>query len=275
MICSAQVRFQRRHLSGAEVDPVHAGADRDAASRGKDDKLGELDLAPARDTIGGLSPEYLKRETARAYARDGQWVTAPDESGLALIYKDQAVRRADGKPLVLSWASSRQMGKRRDAWRRRLASAAAAVTIFTDGLRQSAGVNIHELGASLGESLGATPARRSRACRRCRSRTSASCRPRRARCRTSAAGAAEVTDLFTSSRDADRRRAAARQGSRPRAAAASAGDSPTIKTPALDIMLERARDEASARRRWRAGRQASSPARCRSAPRSWFRRWIR
>lgn len=60
-------------------------------------------IEPPRDTVGGLTPEYLTRSAAAAYARDGVWVTAPDESGLALIYADQAVRRRDGGPLVLSW----------------------------------------------------------------------------------------------------------------------------------------------------------------------------
>ena len=78
---------------------------------------GLLDIAPARDTVGGLSGEYLKTATARAYARDGVWVTAPDESGLALIYKDQAVRRADGKPLVLTWAQLGTLGKENPAGR--------------------------------------------------------------------------------------------------------------------------------------------------------------
>lgn len=76
---------------------------------------GPLDVAPARDTIGGVSGSYLRGATGRAYARDGVWVTAPDESGLALIYKDQAVRRADGKPLVLSWAELAKLGGDLDA----------------------------------------------------------------------------------------------------------------------------------------------------------------
>jgi hypothetical protein len=82
-----------------------------AGARAAKAKLGDLGIAPARDTIGGLSPDYLKTATASAYARDGVWVTAPDESGLALIYKDQAVRRADGKPLILSWAQLNDLGK--------------------------------------------------------------------------------------------------------------------------------------------------------------------
>lgn len=75
------------------------------------DKLSAFNLKPARDTVGGLTPEMLDRETLRAYRRDGVWVTAPDESGLALIYKDQAVRKADGKPLVVPWATLADMAK--------------------------------------------------------------------------------------------------------------------------------------------------------------------
>lgn len=73
--------------------------------------MGDLNIAPARDTMGGLSADYLKTATARAYARDGVWVTAPDESGLALIYQDRAVRRADGKPLVLTWQQLADLGR--------------------------------------------------------------------------------------------------------------------------------------------------------------------
>ncbi len=79
------------------------------------DKMGELNVEPASDTVGGLSGDYLKRATASAYARDGVWVTAPDENGLALIYKDRAVRRSDGKPLVLSWAELNDLGRAK-AW---------------------------------------------------------------------------------------------------------------------------------------------------------------
>lgn len=75
-------------------------------------RMSELDVAPARDTIGGLPPEYLKEQTSRAYARDGTWVTAPDESGLALVYKDQAVRRGDGSPLVITWGQLAAMGNK-------------------------------------------------------------------------------------------------------------------------------------------------------------------
>ncbi|WP_439392324.1 lysozyme [Bradyrhizobium sp. PMVTL-01] len=71
-----------------------------------------FDVAPARDTLGGLSPEYLSRETAAAYARDGKWVTSPDEKGLMLTYNDRAVRMADGGPLIVSWQELQDIAKR-------------------------------------------------------------------------------------------------------------------------------------------------------------------
>lgn len=52
----------------------------------------------------GLSNDYLVKAKADAIRRDGKWVTAPDESGLALIYNDEAVRGTNGKPLILSWS---------------------------------------------------------------------------------------------------------------------------------------------------------------------------
>lgn len=75
-------------------------------------RLDDFDLAPARDTFGGLTGDYLKRETMRAYQRDGAWVTAPDESGLMLVYKDEAVRTNAGKPLVLPWAQLVELGRK-------------------------------------------------------------------------------------------------------------------------------------------------------------------
>lgn len=67
--------------------------------------------AAARDTLGGLSPEYLARETARAYARDGKWVTSPDEKGLMLTYNDRAVRMGDGAPLIVPWRELQDLGR--------------------------------------------------------------------------------------------------------------------------------------------------------------------
>lgn len=67
------------------------------------EKLKDWNLAVPRDDIGGLNPAYRKTATAELYRRDGVWVTAPDESGLALTYNNEAVKQADGKPLILGW----------------------------------------------------------------------------------------------------------------------------------------------------------------------------
>ncbi len=65
--------------------------------------LENIGIAPPRDNAGGLSSDYLVKAKADAIRRDGKWVTAPDESGLALVYNDQAVRGRDGGPLILTW----------------------------------------------------------------------------------------------------------------------------------------------------------------------------
>lgn len=76
---------------------------------------GPLSLALPRDNIGGLSGGYLMKARADAIRRDGKWTTAPDESGLALTYNNEAVRRADGSPLVLSWAQLGGMAEKQRA----------------------------------------------------------------------------------------------------------------------------------------------------------------
>jgi hypothetical protein len=89
--------------AGVSADDIQLGA---AAAR-RD--LGSMSIAPARDTFGGLSPEYLERETIRAYQRDGRWVTAPNEDGLGLVYDHLPVRTRDGAPVFLTWE---QLGAR-------------------------------------------------------------------------------------------------------------------------------------------------------------------
>ena len=76
-------------------------------------QLGRMDLDLPRDNIGGLSQDYLRKSQADTLRRDGQWVTAPDESGLMLTYKDEAVRRADGRPLIMSWDELGALAARR------------------------------------------------------------------------------------------------------------------------------------------------------------------
>jgi hypothetical protein len=80
-------------------------------------------VAPATDTIGGLSSDYLRNAKIRSLQRDGKWVTSPDEKGLMLVHNDQAVRRPDGSALILSW---KQLGDMGDAYKRGVKAAADA-----------------------------------------------------------------------------------------------------------------------------------------------------
>lgn len=82
--------------------------------------ISKLNILPARDNFGGLTSDYLQRETESAIRRDGKWVTSPDEKGLMLTYGDRAVRNRDGKPIILPWGDLAAMGRetlsRSNAW---------------------------------------------------------------------------------------------------------------------------------------------------------------
>jgi len=108
--------------TGKHLGKFDTPANADAYGRALSEQQGRryggnnpFDIAPARDNVGGLSPAYLERETLRAIKRDGVWVTAPDESGLALIYNDQAVRRRDGSPVIVPWSQMKELGKGKPA----------------------------------------------------------------------------------------------------------------------------------------------------------------
>ncbi len=92
---------------------VATGGQLGAAAARRD--LGTMNIAPVRDTFGALSPEYVERETIRAYQRDSRWVTAPNEDGLGLVYDHLPVRNRDGTPVFLTWA---QLGARAADMRR-------------------------------------------------------------------------------------------------------------------------------------------------------------
>jgi hypothetical protein len=73
--------------------------------------LPKMNILPEVDNFGGLGKDYLKDQTIKAYQRDGKWVNAPDESGLMLVYADAAVRKTDGKPVIISWDDLGNRGK--------------------------------------------------------------------------------------------------------------------------------------------------------------------
>lgn len=75
-------------------------------------EIGKFDIAPMRDNIGGLSADYLQRETMRAYARDGKWVAAPKEGdGLMFTYNGRAVPQRNGQPIIVPWAEIAAKGR--------------------------------------------------------------------------------------------------------------------------------------------------------------------
>jgi len=77
-------------------------------------KLGTADMpvASKRDDFGGLSPEYLAKETAEGLRQNGVWVTSPKEDGLVLMQGNGfAARRPDGSPFLLSWKDLGELGR--------------------------------------------------------------------------------------------------------------------------------------------------------------------
>lgn len=51
----------------------------------------------------GVSEDFAKERVRAAIQKDGQWVTLPDESGLALYYGGEAVLDRSGSPVTKSW----------------------------------------------------------------------------------------------------------------------------------------------------------------------------
>ncbi len=93
--------------------PKEVGATPDSIAQGTVVALRDLSrigVKAASDVSGALSPEYLLQGKIKSLQRDGKWVTAPDERGLMLVHNDQAVRRTDGAPLMLSWSQLSDMG---------------------------------------------------------------------------------------------------------------------------------------------------------------------
>jgi hypothetical protein len=99
------------------ADQIELGA-REALNQ-----IASLDVMPDRDNVRGLTPDYLQRDTERRLARDGKWVTAPDEAGnpergVWLVYGGEVVVRKDGKPVFLTWQKLGELaGERNEAWR--------------------------------------------------------------------------------------------------------------------------------------------------------------
>lgn len=88
--------------AGASADDIQAGV---LAAKGRLEQLG---AKPAIDDVGGLS--NAAKDSFDKFARDGVWVTSPDNAGLNLLYGDKSVKGSDGRPLFLSWGRLAQLG---------------------------------------------------------------------------------------------------------------------------------------------------------------------
>ncbi len=98
------VALGRYHINGSYRVPQ--GVDPDAVAAGAENALVTLTENPARlalPTAKGLSQEFVHTSAATTVRRNGQWVTAPDESGLQLFVHGVPVRDADGRTIALTW----------------------------------------------------------------------------------------------------------------------------------------------------------------------------
>jgi uncharacterized protein YjhX (UPF0386 family) len=94
--------------------PKAAGVPKEAVAAGAENARRMLDqfkVRPLDDDIGGVNEPNRVAARIDNYRRDGVWVTAPGDVGLALVYRDQAVRKADGKPLVITWEGLEALAK--------------------------------------------------------------------------------------------------------------------------------------------------------------------
>ena len=101
--------------SGVAVDDVQAGT---VAARNIIAEGGRTPIPARRFSAFGIQPavddmtlgETNRSDSLTKFARDGKWVTAPDNSGLNLAYGDKFVRTENGAPLKLSWSDLAKLG---------------------------------------------------------------------------------------------------------------------------------------------------------------------
>lgn len=72
---------------------------------------GNLAIAPPADKGEGYTADYRMRAKLATLRRGGVWVTDPRENGLMLTYDNQAVRGANGRPVMLTWGQLAAMGQ--------------------------------------------------------------------------------------------------------------------------------------------------------------------
>lgn len=78
--------------------------DADMIERGAELTQEAIDPGQLQFTVPpGVSEEFARDRVRAAIQKDGQWVTLPDESGLALYYGGEAVLDREGLPITRSW----------------------------------------------------------------------------------------------------------------------------------------------------------------------------
>jgi hypothetical protein len=77
------------------------------AAAGPDRQANAFGIRPAENDMG-LSDNDA--DSFSKVARDGKFITSPDNAGLNLVYGDKFVRTQDGKPFFLSWSQLAKLG---------------------------------------------------------------------------------------------------------------------------------------------------------------------
>lgn len=109
----------------ARYDKMHAHMEQDTA-RYLEARRAEP-LVGVRAAIDDMGVSDNRSDSLTKFARDGVFVTSPDNAGLNLTYGNKFVRGQDGKPLFLPWA---ELAKRGDSKDGRAAAATSGVYGF-------------------------------------------------------------------------------------------------------------------------------------------------
>lgn len=101
---------------------VPAQVNADGVAKGARSAL--LDVASKPESLsvpkasGGLTSQFVAQSASSVIRREGEWVTAPDESGLNLYVHGRPVRDAQGKIVFRSWADLVRIGSEAKRYQR-------------------------------------------------------------------------------------------------------------------------------------------------------------
>jgi hypothetical protein len=98
----------------ARYQQMHNYMERDTEQHFKGKAGVDLDVVPPA-IAPGFREKYLGSAPINTYRRDAVWVTAPGDTGLMLVYGDEAVRTKAGQPLTLTWDQLADMARTHQA----------------------------------------------------------------------------------------------------------------------------------------------------------------